>query len=346
MSVTGKEERPERWPSGWWALCRSQSLGSRRPLGLQRLGQRLVLWRDDAGVAHLARAGCPHRGTDLSMGRLQGGDLLCPYHGFRFGSDGACKAIPCEGSGAKIPPRLRLSTFPVQEAHGFLFGYLGQGEPSELPWLDDAPEPSSSEGQRDIVWPVRLSRAVEAMLDIHHLAVAHPIVGLPRHTRLDPFEAHVDERGFLRSSGLLRREDRPESGLSFRMDLAPPAQLCLRLTALADVVVCCTPVDEESTWMGMRYRVRVPYLSSLPLVDRIASEIAVLTELWLVQPDDLRMVGNTGRRTLSLEDSQLVHADKAIALWHAWQQRATRERPENGRDDEPRPLRAPASAAP
>ncbi|MEQ1571994.1 MAG: aromatic ring-hydroxylating dioxygenase subunit alpha [Myxococcota bacterium] len=333
-------EPAEPWPDAWWGLCRSASVRPGRPHGVTRLGRRLVLWRDAEGQARCAHAACPHRGTDLSLGSVQGGALTCRYHGFRFGADGACTHVPCEGADAKIPPRLHLRGVPVIEAHGYVFGWLG--DPAEAPaapgWVPDAPEPSAGEGQRDLEWPVRLGRAVESMLDIHHLVHAHPIAAMPGYTRLEPFDAEFDEGGVLRSTGRLRRDDRPGTGLLFRMDLAPPAQLCLRLTEQVDAIVVCTPIDAENTWLGLRYRVRVPWLGALPGVDRLVSELAIAVELGLVQPDDLRMVGAAEPRGFTPADGQLVHADKAIALWHGWRERATRDRPLRGADV-PRPVR-------
>lgn len=38
---------------------------------------------------------CPHRAVPLSEGKVwSDGSLMCSYHGWRFGEDGACKAIP------------------------------------------------------------------------------------------------------------------------------------------------------------------------------------------------------------------------------------------------------------
>lgn len=342
-----EDETIENWPNSWWSLCRAVSLERGRPLGLTRLGQRLVLWRDADGRACAAHAACPHRGTDLSMGQVRDGEIVCAYHGFCFSREGSCRTIPCEGPDAKIPPRLRLSIVPLLEAHGFIFGYLGSGEPPAFHWVPEAPAPSSSQGSREMIWPVRLSRVVEAMLDIHHLGIAHRYVMPPGYLRLDPYEAHFDEQGILRSTGRLRKEGRPDSGWVFHMDLAPPAQLCLRLTSAATAIVVCTPIDAEHTWIGLRYQVSVPWLGALPLVNRLASELGIAAEMWLVQPDDLRMIENAAPRSGGIAHGQLVHSDKAIALWHAWRERATRELCTlEEASDAPQPVRSPGTGSP
>lgn len=315
---------PEPWPDGWWAICLSRALSRSAPLGATRLGRRLVVWRDAQGVARAAPAACPHRGTDLSLGRVRSGRIECRYHGMQFDGDGVCRAIPCEGPDSRIVPGLCLTTVPVTEAHGFVFGWFGEGAPPPLPWIPDAPAPSGSEAVREMVWPVRLTRVVEAMLDIHHLPFAHPWVTPPGIVRLDPYDAWFDDGGVLRSAGRLRREG-SASGYDMRIDLVPPAALHVSLSGGVGGVVVVAPIDAESTWIGMRYYTRIPLLGALPLVDRIAAELAVIAELRLVQPDDLRMVASAEPRTGSIDHEQLIHADKAIGLWHAWRRRVIRE---------------------
>jgi phenylpropionate dioxygenase-like ring-hydroxylating dioxygenase large terminal subunit len=334
-------EPPEPWPDGWWALCPSRSLRPSAPLGVRRLGQRLVVWRDEQGAARAAHAACPHRGTDLSLGRVRGGRLECRYHGFQFDGDGVCRAVPCAGPEAKIPPQLCLVTVPVVEDHGFVLAWFGSGSAPPLRWIPDAPAPSAAEAVRELVWPVRFTRAVEAMLDLHHTPFAHPWVTPPGVSRLDPYDARFDDDGVLRSRGRLRREGRA-AGYDMRIDLRPPAILHVSLSARLGGVVVVAPVDAESTWIGMRYYARVPVIGALPLVDRAAAELAVAAELWLVQPDDLRMVATAEPRTGSVEAEQWVHADKAIGLWHAWRRRVTRE----GETDGAVPISSPPARAP
>jgi nitrite reductase/ring-hydroxylating ferredoxin subunit len=320
-SIMLSPEIPEPWPSAWWALCSVRELGSREPLGVTRLGRRWVLWRDGAGQAHAAPAACPHRGTDLSLGRLRQGRLECRYHGFQFETDGRCVATPCVGAGAKIPPGLHLRPLRVQEMHGFVFAWIGEGEPAELPALEVPALPGAAE--RFMTWPVRCSRVIEAMLDQHHVPFAHRWVVPTGVSRLEPYEAWFDEQGVLRSRGELRREG-ASSGYPMRIDLAPPGMLHVSLGGSVGGLVVCTPIDDESTWIGIRYYASVPVLGALPLVNRLAAEVAILGELWFVQPDDMRMVASASPRSGGIEHEHLVHADKAIALWHAWRRRSSR----------------------
>ncbi|WP_237653814.1 Rieske 2Fe-2S domain-containing protein [Xanthomonas graminis] len=61
---------------------------------------------------------CPHRHAPLSAGCASGDGLACPYHGWRFGRDGALRAIPvpacrpgrrCRRCGCAHSPRASMT---------------------------------------------------------------------------------------------------------------------------------------------------------------------------------------------------------------------------------------------
>jgi phenylpropionate dioxygenase-like ring-hydroxylating dioxygenase large terminal subunit len=69
--------------TGWCQIAFSAEVGS--DLLPVQVGRRaLMLARDDDGV-HAYDATCPHRGANLSYGgRLDGGAVVCPFHGHRI----------------------------------------------------------------------------------------------------------------------------------------------------------------------------------------------------------------------------------------------------------------------
>ena len=85
--------------------------GEVRPGKLVRkllLNEPIVLGRDKAGAIFALRDICPHRAAPLSAGRIveEGGAqaVECPYHGWRFRTDGACAAIPSLMEGQDLDP--------------------------------------------------------------------------------------------------------------------------------------------------------------------------------------------------------------------------------------------------
>ena len=63
-------------------------------MGVEILGEKLLLFRDSAGVAHCLSDVCPHRGAPLHQGwvsEVNGRDcVVCPYHGW-------CARAPSRG---------------------------------------------------------------------------------------------------------------------------------------------------------------------------------------------------------------------------------------------------------
>src|SRR5580692_7451511 len=83
----------------WYFAALSSDLKRAKMEPRQILGQAVVLGRGDDGKAFALGDVCPHRAALLSAGRMRreadgSASVQCPYHGWRFGADGACKAIP------------------------------------------------------------------------------------------------------------------------------------------------------------------------------------------------------------------------------------------------------------
>jgi phenylpropionate dioxygenase-like ring-hydroxylating dioxygenase large terminal subunit len=58
------------------------------------LGRDLVAWRDRTDQLHIWEDLCIHRGARLSKGTICDDQVVCPYHGWRYGSDAHCTLIP------------------------------------------------------------------------------------------------------------------------------------------------------------------------------------------------------------------------------------------------------------
>ncbi len=93
-----------------------------------RVGEReLVVWRGDDGAARVWADRCPHRGMRLSFGFVRANSLTCLYHGWRYGGDGACQAIPAHPD-LDPPASLRTETLEAAERAGLVW-LAGTGDP-------------------------------------------------------------------------------------------------------------------------------------------------------------------------------------------------------------------------
>src|SRR3954452_19539881 len=112
------------------------------PLPVRMFGEDLVLFRDDEGKPGLLGLHCPHRGADLSYGRLEDGGLRCIYHGWLFDRNGRCLEQPGEPAGSTFHERIRPTAYPCVEKGGVIITYMGPGQAPLVPNYDflTAPE--------------------------------------------------------------------------------------------------------------------------------------------------------------------------------------------------------------
>ncbi len=103
------------------------------PIPVVLLGENLVLFRDSDGMPGLLGLFCPHRGADLSYGRLEDGGLRCIYHGWLFDRSGQCLEQPAEPADSTFYTRIKQTAYSCQEVGGVIFAYLGPGTPPLLP---------------------------------------------------------------------------------------------------------------------------------------------------------------------------------------------------------------------
>src|ERR1700753_3675142 len=103
----------------WYPVAASREITA-QPYAARLLDERVVLYRISDGSVVAAKDICFHRGVPMSMGHVEGDEIVCRYHGLRYGPDGRCVCIPAHPTGA-ISPRLRLHVFPVQERYGLVW---------------------------------------------------------------------------------------------------------------------------------------------------------------------------------------------------------------------------------
>lgn len=104
-------------------------------LGVRLLGERWLLARLGGELVAL-RDRCPHRLVPLSAGKVVDDTVQCAYHGYRFGADGKCTAIPALPDDAAIPPKACVDTARVIERFGMVWLSLVDDPLDSL--LDDA----------------------------------------------------------------------------------------------------------------------------------------------------------------------------------------------------------------
>ncbi len=159
----------------WYVILESNEVGRRRPLGVTRLGEKLVVWRQADGRVVCMADRCPHLGAPLCLGKVSDQRLACPFHGFEYDASGQCRYLPAAGQNGPIPKALKVQTYPTYEAHGLIWIYWGEPTPNLQPpaFFEPLEDPRLSYRSFHQHWGVHYSRMAENQLDVMHLPFIH-----------------------------------------------------------------------------------------------------------------------------------------------------------------------------
>ncbi|MBM4196807.1 MAG: aromatic ring-hydroxylating dioxygenase subunit alpha [Gammaproteobacteria bacterium] len=147
-----------------------------KPVGVRMLGHDFVLFRDTQGKVHCLSNVCAHRGAALADGKLKGDCIECPYHGWRYDADGICTTVPSLGSGANIPKRARVDSYPTVERYGLVFAFLGDLPEGQRPPIMPCREWGQDGWRATTIvfdWDFDYKRSLENALDPAHNEFVH-----------------------------------------------------------------------------------------------------------------------------------------------------------------------------
>lgn len=166
-------------------LMASASLAPRTTRLVKRLGVSLLVTRTVDGRLHVVKNRCRHRGTELVTDEKEFPSpqrLVCPYHGWCYGLDGALLHVPEREQGF---PGLDAAKFALHRVPCVEFaGILWIGGTSEadlnaaLAPIADEPSLKSLDSARILderIWPggFNWKLGVSGFLEAYHFKVAH-----------------------------------------------------------------------------------------------------------------------------------------------------------------------------
>ena len=145
------------------------------PIGVTRLGERIVLWRDAEGRVHALEDRCPHRGARLSLGWNLGDRVACWYHGIEIDGGGTVKKVPASAN-CPLEGRTCVRSYAVEERAGAVFLWFGL-DPTAAPAPLDLPVELSSDQYSHFLclsnWNTSYRYAIDNVMDPMHGAYLH-----------------------------------------------------------------------------------------------------------------------------------------------------------------------------
>jgi phenylpropionate dioxygenase-like ring-hydroxylating dioxygenase large terminal subunit len=208
----------------WYVAAWSHDVAAGKPLGVTVIGEPVVLYRRRDGSVVALEDRCPHRFAPLSLGRVEGDDLRCMYHGLRFGPDGACVEVP--GS-PRVPPRLCARTIPVVESSSWVWVWPGdpaKADPARVPRAFGLDDPAWEYRSGAIDYEADYELLNDNLCDLSHLDFVHETT-LGRasgskwsddHPRISAEEDGLRIERWFRSHALFSRLERVDTWSSYR----------------------------------------------------------------------------------------------------------------------------------
>lgn len=153
----------------WHPVALSRELRRRRPLKVTLAGADVVLFRDGPRLGALDNT-CPHRGFPLHRGRVDAGQLVCPYHGWRWATDGRGQA---PGTPTARPC---ARAWEAVERHGLLW-IRRAGSDMPFPFVDISGHGRVTTLRRRIQAPLEV--VLDNFTEVEHTPPVHAFLGYP-----------------------------------------------------------------------------------------------------------------------------------------------------------------------
>ncbi|MBC2578039.1 aromatic ring-hydroxylating dioxygenase subunit alpha [Peptostreptococcus russellii] len=159
----------------WYAILSSSEIKNGQLLGVKRLGENYVLYRDKDGKISCFADKCAHRGAALSKGWKKENDcIVCPFHGIEYDKTGKCVHIPSEGKNSeKDFSKFNLKKYYAEEKNNIVYFWNGEGEPTEEIDYFEMDYENMVYSEICDHWKVHYSRVIENQLDVSHLPFVH-----------------------------------------------------------------------------------------------------------------------------------------------------------------------------
>ncbi len=180
----------------WHVVAMSSDLAENKPLGVRLLDEDIVLWRAGKKVCAW-RDLCIHRGTKLSLGKIENDTIVCPYHGWSYNETGQCIRYPAHPD-QKPSEKAHAKVYQTQEKYGWI--WVTAGNPThDIPAFEQWDDPAFRKVHcGPYIYKASGPRAIENFLDVTHFPFVHQgYLGDLTHTEVNDYEVEITPAGII-----------------------------------------------------------------------------------------------------------------------------------------------------
>ena len=103
----------------WQPVYLSERLKEGQAAPIRIMSEEFTLYRGASGAPYVVGFRCAHRGTQLSIGWVEGECIRCFYHGWKYDGTGQCVEQPAEDE--SFASKVRIRSYPTQDYLGTCF---------------------------------------------------------------------------------------------------------------------------------------------------------------------------------------------------------------------------------
>src|SRR5258706_10989615 len=120
--------------NAWYAVAWNHEVTGGGVLARTVCNQNIALWRTPEGEIAALEDSCWHRRLPLSMGHVEGSNVVCRYHGLAFDAAGRCTRMPSQ---EKPSASARVRAFPAAERHRLVWVWPGEPARADVTLVPD-----------------------------------------------------------------------------------------------------------------------------------------------------------------------------------------------------------------
>ena len=303
----------------WYAVLDSKQVKKNKLIGVTRLSEKLVFWRDAENEVHCIYDKCCHRGASLCTGKLVGNHVECPFHGFLYDGSGKVTRIPANGKNAKVADNYRVNAYPARDAYGFIWVWFGEecADLPEIPFFEEL-RTGFSYGGFSENWNVHYTRAIENQLDVVHLPFVHKTtIGRGGKTLVNgPVVKWDGDRMTFYVKNEVDNGQKPEKPGEiadyeklFHLQLQMPNVWQNIISDKIRILAAFAPVDEENTRIYLRF---YQDFMHVPVLKQLVNALSAIMNSVILHQDRRVVLTQLPKKTEFTMKENLVQGDLPI----------------------------------